>query len=199
MPNARVALAKLPRTEQWAERICAQLGKSIESIIEAGRLLSVAKAELPHGEWARMFERGMIPLSQNTAGQLMKIAAHPQLSNSANSQNLPSSWTSLYELTKADPAKLKAALKDGTITPDMKGREVKALLPPRKPKTPNGKPRETAGAFIDYSPSVECFLAVETLITTAMLDMDANEQRDLLSRMQQLVAQLETQVRRHTE
>lgn len=59
-----------------------------------------AKADLPHGEWGRMFEDKLVPLSQDAAGMFMKIAQHPRLSNSEQVRNLPSSYTTLYELTK---------------------------------------------------------------------------------------------------
>ncbi len=127
-------LTRMPRAEQWADRICAQLGKSVEAIIETGRLLIRAKADIAPGEWVRFFDEGLVPFSVNTAQRLMKIAAHPQLSNAAHVQHLPPSWGTLYELSKAEPLKLKNALKDGVITPDMPRKAVAALCPPRARK-----------------------------------------------------------------
>lgn len=121
-------LTKLPRAEQWATEICAQLRKSVESIIDVGRLLVKAKADLAHGEWVRMFEDSLVPFTVNTAQRLMKVAEHPQISNAAHAQYLPPSWYSLYELTKVEPQRLTAAFKDGIITPDMERRDVSALL-----------------------------------------------------------------------
>lgn len=125
-------LTRLPRAEQWANQICAQLGKSVESIIDVGRLLLKAKADLVHGEWGRMFSDELVPFSRQTAFRLMAIAEHPQLSNVTHVQHLPPSWGSLYELTKVEPKRLSAAFKDGIITPDMQRRDVKALLPPTR-------------------------------------------------------------------
>ena len=48
---ATTALVRMPRADEWADRICRQLGKSVEAIIEVGRLLVAAKAKLPHGEF----------------------------------------------------------------------------------------------------------------------------------------------------
>lgn len=127
-------LTKMPRAEQWAERISTQVGKSVESIVEVGRLLVKAKADLAHGEWGRLFSDELIPFSHRTANRLMAIAQNPILSNSTHVSNLPPSWGSLYELTKVEPAKLKNALKDGVVTPDMKRSDVVALLPARKKK-----------------------------------------------------------------
>lgn len=121
-------LSKIPRAEQWASRICAQLGKSVEGIIETGRLLAAAKGELAHGEWTRMFDDGLVPFTLNTAERFMKVAKHPQLSNSAHAQTLPPSWYTLYELSKAEPLRLKNALRDGVITPDMPRKAVQDLI-----------------------------------------------------------------------
>ena len=90
-------LARVPRAEQWADRICTQLGKSVEAIIEVGRLLVKAKADLAHGEWGRLFEDDLVPFGQRTADRLMAIARHPVLSNSTHVSNLPPSWGTLYE------------------------------------------------------------------------------------------------------
>lgn len=121
-------LVRLPLAEQWAERICGQVGKSVESIIECGRLLLKAKDDLAHGEWGRLFNDRLIPFSPNTAQRLMAVASHPQLSNTAHVPHLPPSWGTLYELTKVEPQRLQAAFKDHLITPDMERRDVRALM-----------------------------------------------------------------------
>ena len=139
----RDALVKhLPRAEQWAGQICAQLSKSAEAIIDTGRLLVKAKVDLPHGEWGRMFNDGLVPFSIRSAQMLMAIAEHPAISNTNHGSYLPPSWGTLYELTKVPDRALANAFRDGLITPGMARREVKALLPahagpsPAKPRRP---------------------------------------------------------------
>jgi Protein of unknown function (DUF3102) len=122
-------LTKLPRAEQWADRICGQIGKTVESIIEVGRLLVKAKKDLPHGEWGRMFDEQLVTFGVRTAERLMTIAKHPVLSNTTHASYLPPSWTTIYDLTKVEPKRLNAAFKDGLIVPDMPRKAVKALLP----------------------------------------------------------------------
>jgi DUF3102 family protein len=120
--------------ERWADRICSQLGKSVEAIIEVGRLLVKAKTELPHGEWKRMFDSDLVPFGIRTAQRLMVIAGHPVISNATHASYLPASWMTLYNLSKVEPKRLNAAFKDGIITPDMPRKAVAALLPPRRAK-----------------------------------------------------------------
>ncbi len=187
-------LSRLPRAEQWATRICTQLGKSVEAIIEVGRLLVKAKADLEHGEWGRLFEDELLPFGQGSAERLMKIAEHPQLSNSANSPILPPSWTSLYELTKVEPKRLSAAFKDGIIVPDMKGRDVKALMPPKKKRSKS--PRVASSG--EFSPSTRCYFDIETRLRATVFDLNAEDQRDLFDSVQQLLATLAGEAQRRT-
>lgn len=125
------SLSKMPLAEQWADRIGTQMGKSVEAIIEVGRLLIKAKAELAHGEWGRMFDDKLLPMSQRTAIRLIQIANHPVLSDRSHGTNLPPSWRTLYELSHLKPAELNAAFKDGLISPEMPRTAVAALRPVR--------------------------------------------------------------------
>lgn len=134
-------LSKMPRAEQWAEKIRAQIGRTVESIIETGRLLRRAKSDLPYGEWGRMFSDGLVAFGQSTADKLMAIAKHELIGDSEHVPNLPPSWGTLYELTLVPEPTLKNAIKDGVITPDMQRKDVKALLPVAPPK-PETEPEE---------------------------------------------------------
>lgn len=178
-------LTKPPRAEQWADRICTQLGKSVEAIIEVGRLLVKAKADLAHGEWGRLFADELVPFSINTAQRLMKIAEHPQLSNAAHVQHLPPNWGTLYELTKADRGKLKNALKDGAITPDMQRRDVKALLPPKK-----HKPAESPGEVGYRTPGSRLYAHIARLLSDDYDQLSVEDQAYVLDMLDQTLQEL---------
>lgn len=120
----------MPRAEQWAERICTQLGKTVEAIFGVGRLLVESKADLPHGEWLRMFDEGLLPFKKSWAEMFMSIA-EKKLLNSHDRGNLPPVVGTLYELSTVPDAQLRNAFRDGLITPDMKRSQVAALLPPK--------------------------------------------------------------------
>jgi len=129
MTTRSLKLARAPRAEQWAHKINTASARSVESILEIGRLLHAAKRDLAHGEFGRLFDERLIPFSQNTADRLMAIAGNPVLSNSAHVQNLPPSWGTLYELTKIPGPVLRNAIKDGIITPDIPRKAIAGLLP----------------------------------------------------------------------
>ena len=113
--------------EAWADRINEQTRKSVEAILDIGRMLISAKAELPRGEWGRLFDDKLIPHSIRTAQRLMAVAEHPQLSNATHASLLPPSWMTLYELTRVEPQQLEQALTDGRVTPTMLRKDVAAL------------------------------------------------------------------------
>ncbi len=194
-------LSKQPRAEKWADEICTQLGKSVESIISVGRLLTKAKMDLAHGEWGRLFHDQLIPFSQDTAQRLMTIAANPDLSNTANARHLPPSWTSLFELTKLEPDTLHNALKDRVITPDMKRSDVAALLP-AKPRAE----RSAVPTVIDAQPQPEeepvsedeTFEAVEGFIVSTIEGIPEEKRPPFLERLQQLIARLGLKLRVQT-
>jgi hypothetical protein len=49
-----------------------------------------------------------LPFNERTAQRLMKISEHPVLTNTTHESHLPTSWTTLYEPSKASPALLEA-------------------------------------------------------------------------------------------
>jgi Protein of unknown function (DUF3102) len=108
---------------QWAARISAAWQKSVDSIIETGRLLIEAKAALDHGQWGPMVESDL-PFSRQTAHKLMKVADDARLSNVAHVRHLPPSWGTLYELTKLDDDTFDQKLRDGSINPEMQRKDV---------------------------------------------------------------------------
>lgn len=116
--------------EKWAAQICSKLSKSVEAILEIGRVLINAKKQLAHGEWQRLFDERMVPFSQSAAERLMKIAVHPLLSNATHASILPPSWYTLYELTKLPEAQLAQAIDEGRVTPDMPRDMAKKLMLP---------------------------------------------------------------------
>jgi hypothetical protein len=122
-------LANMTRAEDFAFEIGYELQETVKNIISVGRLLRRAKTQLGRGEWGRLFAEKMVPFTISTAQRLMKIAAHPELSNPAHVQYLPSSWWTLYELTKVEPETLSAAFNAKLISPTMERQHVKALLP----------------------------------------------------------------------
>jgi hypothetical protein len=82
-----------------------------------------ADARPKHGEWGTMVESDL-PFNRHTAHKLMQIAGDKRLTNVSQGKHLPPSWTTLYELTKLDDDTLERKLRDGTIHPGMRRKDV---------------------------------------------------------------------------
>jgi len=116
----------------WRDRINAAWQKGVESIIETGRLLIEAKAELEHGRFGKMIEMEL-SFGASTAQQLMAIASDNRLTKAEHVQYLPPSWGTLYQLTKLPDDTFEAAIKNEDIHPKMERKDVAALLGKTKP------------------------------------------------------------------
>lgn len=113
--NELVAIA------QYAERINAAWRQSVEGVIEVGRLLAQAKADLAAKSYAGMIEADL-PFTARTAQRLIAIAQDERLTTHVS--HLPNHWGTLYELTRLDDDTFKARLNDGTICADMERRDI---------------------------------------------------------------------------
>lgn len=128
-------------SDEWAEVIKADLGRSIEGIIAAGQHLIDAKAELAHGEWISTVEN-KIGIQRTTAFKFMQLARHPVVSNVANRKHLPSTWTVLVVLTRLEPTILEAEIASGTVTQHIDFKTAQALVRKHKPSKPEPEPEE---------------------------------------------------------
>lgn len=119
--------------DEWVQVIKADLGGAVAGIISAGQHLVEAKADLPHGSWLPTVER--IGISDRAARMLMSVASNHVLANRKHVSDLPSSWGTLYQLSRLEPEVLEGALQDGAITPDMERKAAANLVRQQKQPT----------------------------------------------------------------
>ncbi len=111
---------------RWAERISPHLTAIAQNIIQAGRELIFAKEELPHGDFLDLVES--LGLRPRTAQKFMAIARHELLGNASPGSHLPTSWTVLYELSRAPGELLEQAFADGEVASDMSRKDAVQLV-----------------------------------------------------------------------
>ena len=116
-----------PAATKYAQRITACQRKSVESIIECGRLLIAAKDELKHGEFLKMIENNL-PFKRSTAQALMKIAVDGRIIKSQRAGCLPARWSTLVKLTQLPDAVFEARIADGTIHPGLERRPAVEMI-----------------------------------------------------------------------
>jgi hypothetical protein len=85
--NQNLLADRAERQVDWAAEICAAWQKTLDSILETGRLLIRAKDEMPYGAWQAMVA-SKLPFGPDTADRLIAIAKHPVLSDTARMRGI---------------------------------------------------------------------------------------------------------------
>jgi hypothetical protein len=125
--------------KDWAALIAASHRSNVEQFLHTGRLITAAKAALPHGEFGELIEA--LPFSTRMAQIYMAVAADARITNAKHISHLPAHIGTLYEITKLDDAQFDARIADGTIRPDMQRRDIATAIkqPPEKRAGKEGK------------------------------------------------------------
>lgn len=116
----------LTERQKYAARIQQTMSRTVEAILDTGKILCEAKAKLKHGEWTLMIENDL-PFTARTIQRLMAITHDPRLSNPTHVSLLPPSWGTLYQLSQLHDDEFERGIQEGLIRPDMKRSEVKRL------------------------------------------------------------------------
>lgn len=110
----------------WATAIRSAWHKSVEGIIECGRLLCEAKAALPHGEFGQMCAKEL-PFNTRIGQMLMAISNDERVLNAIHGSYLPTSYRTLYDLTRLNDEQWALAESRGLLRPDLERNEVAAI------------------------------------------------------------------------
>jgi hypothetical protein len=119
-----------PNTRSWkdfAARINTAWRNGAEAVIETGRLIVEAKAELDRDVFNSLLKL-RLDCGDSVARKLFCIAKNTTIC--AHGHKLPPCWTTIYELTKVKNDALEAAFADGTIHPGMERKDATALHRP---------------------------------------------------------------------
>jgi hypothetical protein len=116
------------RVARWRRAITNAWQKQVHAVITTGLLLIRAHDDLIpiHGAWINMVINDL-PFSYATAKKLMAIAHHPVLSDGSHGNHLPSSWTTLYQLSLIDEATLSTLIESGEVNPKTERQDVERL------------------------------------------------------------------------
>ena len=112
--------------EYWANVINAKWQEQVPTIIQTGKRLEEANAELPSKEWKTLLKEDL-NISKGTASKLIAISQSDTASEVSYMKLLPANWGTLYLLTFLDADTFAAAVADGRINPKMQQKDAKAL------------------------------------------------------------------------
>jgi len=109
---------------KWRLKIELAWQKSVEGVIEVGKLVKQAKDELGVSFTLLATE---LPFSSSVAAYLIKIAENPVLTNPEYFSRLPNSYNTLYHLTSVNEVQLIKQIENGEITPSFTLEKAKTL------------------------------------------------------------------------
>jgi len=133
-----VVISSEKELTDWRTRIESAWQKSVQSVIEVGKLVKQAKEQL--GVSYSLLETEL-PFSSTVAAFLIKISDNPVLSNPAYQSRLPNGYNTLYYLASVDEGKLVQQIESGEVTPNFTLASAKSLRDVM-PKVASQKPIE---------------------------------------------------------
>ncbi|MFQ5776340.1 MAG: MT-A70 family methyltransferase [Kiloniellaceae bacterium] len=115
------------RARAYQTRFHAAWRATIEGILECGRVLAEARADLGHGAWLAFVEN-YLPIGVRAAQMLVAIAQDSRLANANHGSHLPPNWRTLYEISRLDDATLERLRERGAIVPELTRAGLKLAL-----------------------------------------------------------------------
>lgn len=118
-------LLDLDTREEFAREISGHWSQAQQKFVMIGRYLNRAKECLPHGEFDAMISSDL-PFSRQIAYQL-RVVAQAIDAGRLPVNNLPPSYSTIYQVAKLSDTELEEARDSGLIRPDVTRREVLAF------------------------------------------------------------------------
>jgi hypothetical protein len=116
------------RIEKYCEDFKAAHVRSVEGVIQMGKIITQAKDEL--GETFKTLEerlKEVIGYGSTVLSNLTTIAKKEALADPANWRHLPTGYNTLYQLALVEDSDLADAIANGVVNPGMTLAEAKAL------------------------------------------------------------------------
>jgi N6-adenosine-specific RNA methylase IME4 len=120
------ALLPAAQADLWAGRVRASMRKTFTGVLETGKILIQARAELSHRQWLPMLTKA--GLKPRTAQVWMGVACNPRFANANPDSLLPPCVTTLNEISRLPEDLYQGLLADGTINPTVSRAAIKAII-----------------------------------------------------------------------
>lgn len=147
---------------QFAQQITAAWSKIADSYLEAGRLLTEARASLEAGDWVKFVEEHL-PFSVRTAQRLMAIHADELIGSNATPASRPADWSTAYEITRLPPAVRAKAVAEGAITPESTRNDVRQIALTAK-RVERQRPADGGGKVEDLASLIAAGRTFPTIV-----------------------------------
>ncbi len=110
--------------EKQAGRVLESFASFHAHVIQTGRDLTKARADIPRGQWTAFLRD--VHMTPAQARKLEAIANHPVLANPKHASVLPPVWMTLAELERLQPEWLERAITAGKA--EMERKQARRLL-----------------------------------------------------------------------
>ena len=107
---------ELTPVTKYTERIQISWHKTVDSILETGRLCAEANSSLSPSQKKQLFAR--LPFGESTFSKLAKIGVQSRLQEDPVRQLLPPNFTIMYEAALLSDEQLKSAVDEGVLSPE---------------------------------------------------------------------------------
>ncbi len=119
-------------TEGYIASFKAAFSKTAKSVLEIGRIVYQAKSNLKSEQYELFAIQIGFKSSSSTLQKLITIGSKYDLLIE-NVELLPANWTTLYDIAQLPTDKFEQCVDQGLIQPNLKGKEIKPLLPNYNP------------------------------------------------------------------
>ena len=120
------AIQNIRARDEWTDIINNDWRRSVEGVVQAGRDLNEAQAQLSDRDFKEMI-RDDLPFTRSTARKLQQIARHPKIGGGAGTCPLPASWAVLVRLAALSVEEFEDAQTRGLIDEKTSKRKANAI------------------------------------------------------------------------
>jgi hypothetical protein len=121
---------------QWVEEIRRLWAQGATSTLALARVVYQARTTLVYGDWARLWQPGVMPFSKRKADMLAAIGRGIGLIDAKTFAHLPRGWSTLYYLSQLGQAVVEQLVRAGTIHPGLTLQEARVLAARHKGQEP---------------------------------------------------------------
>ena len=114
--------------DDWISQIKSLWAHGAVSIFDLARLVLQARRSLPYGEWAALWQPGLMPFSKRKAEMLVAIGDGLGGLDAHTCAHLPRSWRVLYFLSRLKRVDLLREIESSVIHPKITFKQAQELV-----------------------------------------------------------------------
>mgnify|MGYP006285709021 CR=1 FL=1 len=127
VPNGTALEIITPAVQGYLDRYHNALRKTAQAILEVAATVLEAKEQLPQPEFAQFLKEVGFDEKSSTYKKFVAIARKKELLERHVDQ-LPTAWTTIYQLAKLEPDQFEQVANSGQLSPLMGANQINAII-----------------------------------------------------------------------